>query len=74
LRTFLPELARRKVFRVAVAYAAGAFVVRQGADFVLPATRVPGWAPNLVLVLTVLGSPIALVLAWALELSLEGSL
>jgi TolB-like protein/Flp pilus assembly protein TadD len=72
LHTFLAELKRRKVFRVAVVYAAVAFVIWQAADFVLPAARVPDWAPTLVLVLTLAGFPIALVLAWALELTPEG--
>ncbi len=68
----MAELKRRKVFRVAVVYAAVAFVIWQAADFVLPAARVPDWVPTLVLVLTLLGFPIALVLAWALELTPEG--
>ncbi len=70
--SFLAELKRRKVYRVAVVYAVVAFAIWQAADFVLPAARVPDWAPTLVLVLTILGFPIALVLAWALELTPEG--
>jgi TolB-like protein/Tfp pilus assembly protein PilF len=72
IRSFLAELKRRKVYRVAVVYAVVAFAIWQAADFVLPAARVPDWAPTLVLVFTVLGFPIALVLAWALELTPEG--
>jgi adenylate cyclase len=72
LRSFLAELKRRKVYRVAVVYAVVAFAIWQAADFVLPAARVPDWVPTLVLVLTLLGFPIALVLAWALELTPEG--
>jgi adenylate cyclase len=72
IRSFLAELKRRKVYRVAVVYAVVAFAIWQAADFVLPAARVPDWAPTLVLVLTLLGFPIALVLAWALELTPEG--
>jgi adenylate cyclase len=72
IRSFLAELKRRKVYRVAVVYAVVAFAIWQAADFVLPAARVPDWAPTLVLVLTILGFPIALVLAWALELTPEG--
>lgn len=66
------ELKRRKVFRVAVVYAATAFVVLQAADLMLPRLAVPDWALTLVVVFTVLGFPIALVLAWALEISPDG--
>lgn len=66
------ELRRRKVFRVAVVYAATTFVVLQAADLMLPRLAVPDWAMTLVVVLAVLGFPIALVLAWALELTPDG--
>ncbi|UCC71829.1 MAG: tetratricopeptide repeat protein [Gemmatimonadota bacterium] len=68
----LQELKRRRVFRVAVVYAAVAFVIWQAADFALPALRVPDWVPTLVVVLTLLGFPIAVVLAWAFEITPEG--
>jgi TolB-like protein/Flp pilus assembly protein TadD len=71
-RNFSAELKRRRVYRVAVAYAAVAFVIWQAADFVLPAARVPDWTHTLVLVFTLVGFPIALVLAWALEITPEG--
>ena len=66
------ELKRRKVFRVAVVYAATAFVILQVADIMLPSLGVPGWALSLIVVLVILGFPIALVLAWALELRPDG--
>lgn len=66
------ELKRRKVVRVAVVYAATAFAVLQGADIMLPRMGVPDWGMNLVVALTVLGFPIALVLAWALEVTPDG--
>jgi TolB-like protein len=66
------ELKRRKVFRVAVVYAATAFVVLQAADIMLPRLAVPEWAMTLVVVFAVLGFPIALVLAWALEVTPDG--
>jgi TolB-like protein len=68
----LAELKRRKVVRVAVVYAATAFVVLQVADIMLPNLGVPDWALRLVVLLLVLGFPVALVLAWALELTPEG--
>jgi len=70
--SLIAELKRRKVIRVAVVYAATAFAVLQGADIMLPRMGVPDWGMNLVVALTVLGFPIALVLAWALELTPEG--
>ncbi|HSM11084.1 MAG TPA: hypothetical protein VK827_05910 [Lysobacter sp.] len=66
------ELKRRKVIRVAVVYAATAFAVLQGADIMLPRMGVPEWGMNLVVALTVLGFPIAIVLGWALEVTPDG--
>ena len=69
---FWNELRRRKVFRVAVVYAATAFVVLQAADIMLPSLGVPAWALSLIVVMVILGFPIALVLGWALELTPDG--
>lgn len=66
------ELKRRKVVRVAVVYAATAFAVLQAADIMLEQMNVPEWGMGLVVAFVVLGFPIALVLAWALELTPEG--
>jgi adenylate cyclase len=70
--SLLTELKRRKVFRVAVVYAATGFVVLQVADIMLPSLGVPAWALSLIVVLLILGFPVALVLAWALELTPDG--
>jgi TolB-like protein len=70
--SFIDELKRRKVVRVALVYVATAFAVVQAADVMLPRMGVPDWAINLVVALAVLGLPIALVLAWALELTPDG--
>jgi serine/threonine-protein kinase len=72
LRTFLAELKRRKVVRVAVVYAVVAFVIWQAAEIAVPGLNLPAWVLTLIILLTVLGFPIALVLAWALELTPEG--
>jgi adenylate cyclase len=69
---FLKELKRRKVYHVAVVYAAVAFVLWQIADIAFPALELPESAMTLVLVLTGLGFPIAVVLAWAYEVKPEG--
>ena len=70
--SFLDELKRRKVIRVAVVYAATAFAVLQAADIMLPQMGVPEWGLSLVVALVVLGFPIALVLGWALEVTPDG--
>jgi TolB-like protein len=66
------ELRRRKVIRVAVVYAATAFAVLQAADIMLPQMNVPAWAMGLLVAFVVFGFPIALVLAWALEVTPDG--
>jgi TolB-like protein len=70
--SFIDELKRRKVVRVAVVYLATAFAVLQAADIMLPRLAVPDWAMTLAVAFAVLGFPIALVLAWALEVTPEG--
>jgi TolB-like protein len=72
MKALFTELKRRKVFRVAVVYLATAFVILQAADIMLPRLGVPDWALSFLVVLVVLGLPIALVMAWALELTPEG--
>lgn len=68
----MAELKRRRVFRVAVVYAVVAFVIWQAAEIAVPGLNLPDWVLTLVILLTVLGFPIALVLAWALEITPEG--
>jgi TolB-like protein/Tfp pilus assembly protein PilF len=70
--SLVTEFKRRKVFRVAAVYAATAFVILQAADIILPGLGVPDWAMSLVVALTLLGFPVALVLGWALELTPDG--
>lgn len=72
IRQFLSELRRRNVYRVAVTYAAVGFVVIEAADLVFPRIDLPPWTVTLVIALVGLGFPIALVLAWALEVTPEG--
>lgn len=66
------ELKRRKVFRVAVAYAVVAWVLIQISSEVLPALQMPEWTVSFVTVLLLLGFPVALLLGWAFELTPEG--
>ncbi len=69
---FIRELRRRNVFRVAVAYAIVAWLTIQIADIVLPAFHAPDWAMQTLLVLVVLGSPLAIAVSWSFELTPEG--
>ncbi|HEY2711611.1 MAG TPA: tetratricopeptide repeat protein [Chthoniobacterales bacterium] len=72
LSTFLTELKRRNVYRVAVAYGVVAWLLIQIATQVFPFFEIPNWAVRLVVVLLLLGFPVALVLSWAFELTPEG--
>ncbi len=72
VKSLARELKRRKVYRVALVYAAVAFVIVETGSLVFPALLLPNWTYTLVVVLAILGFPIALVLAWALEVTPEG--
>jgi TolB-like protein/Tfp pilus assembly protein PilF len=69
---FFEEIKRRKVYRVAAAYAVVAGGAIQLASAVFPAWELPGWALRLVIILLLIGFPISLILAWALEVTPEG--
>src|SRR6266478_4927590 len=69
---FFAELKRRNVYKVAVAYAIVAWLLIQVATQVFPFFEIPTWAVRLVVLLLILGFPIALFLAWAYEITPEG--
>ena len=69
---FFDELKRRKVYRVAVAYAIAAGGVIQLASAVFPAWELPNWALRLTVVLLLAGFPIGLILAWAYDVTPGG--
>ena len=71
-KTFFGELKRRNVYKVAVAYLVAGWALAQGLAQVLPVFTVPNWVIQLLVVLIVLGLPVALGLAWAFELTPEG--
>jgi len=71
-RNFFAELKRRNVYKVAVAYAVVGWLVIQVSSTVLPTFHAPEWVVQTLVVLVLLGFPIALVLAWAFELTPEG--
>jgi TolB-like protein/Tfp pilus assembly protein PilF len=71
-RAFLAELRRRRVIRVVVVYAVVAWVVIQVADTVVPRLDLPDWAVTLIIVVALLGLPLAIVLAWAFDITPAG--
>ena len=70
--SFFSELKRRNVYKVAVAYIVGGWALSQGIAQVFPVFDVPNWAIRLVVLLIIIGLPVALVLAWAFEVTPEG--
>src|SRR5881397_2727922 len=71
-RNFFGELKRRNVYKVAVAYAVIAWLLVQIATQVFPFFEIPNWAVRLVVLLLIIGFPVALIIAWAFELTPEG--
>jgi hypothetical protein len=72
LGRFFAELKRRHVYRVAIAYGVVAWLLVQIATQVFPFFEVPNWVVRLVVLITILGFPIALVITWAFEMTPEG--
>src|SRR5207237_6933033 len=69
---FFAELKRRNVYNVAVAYAVVGWLLVQVSSTVLPTFHAPEWVVQTLVVLVALGFPIALVIAWAFEMTPEG--
>lgn len=69
---FFQELKRRNVYRVAVAYAVVAWLLIQAASILFPTFEAPAWVIKVFVAIVFLGFPIALILAWAFELTPEG--
>jgi TolB-like protein/cytochrome c-type biogenesis protein CcmH/NrfG len=69
---FFEEVKRRKVYRVAAAYVIAAGGIIQLASAAFPAWDLPNWALRLVIVLLLIGFPIALILAWAFDVTSQG--
>ena len=70
--SFFAELKRRNVYKVGVAYAIVGWLIAQIATQIFPFLEIPNWAIRLVILLIVIGFPVALVVAWAFELTPEG--
>ncbi len=71
-RNIFTELKRRNVYKVAVAYAVVGWLLIQVATQVFPFLDIPNWAIRFVIFVTALGFPVALIIAWAFELTPEG--
>jgi TolB-like protein/Flp pilus assembly protein TadD len=69
---FFSELKRRNVYKVAVAYIVGGWALAQGIAQVFPVFDVPNWAIRLIVLLIIIGLPVALILAWMFELTPQG--
>jgi TolB-like protein/Tfp pilus assembly protein PilF len=72
ISNFIQELKRRNVFKVAAAYAIAGWLIIQIATSVFPAFEFPGWTTQFVIILVGIGFPLALIFAWAFELTPEG--
>jgi TolB-like protein/Flp pilus assembly protein TadD len=71
-RNFFAELKRRNVYKVAIAYLVAGWALSQGIAQVFPVFDVPNWVIRSIVLLIVLGLPVALVLAWMFEITPEG--
>jgi hypothetical protein len=72
LPNFFAELKRRNVYKVAIAYAVVAWLLMQVASQIFPFFEIPNWGVRLVVLLLIIGFPVAVILAWAFELTPEG--
>src|SRR5439155_2944709 len=72
LKNFFDELRRRKVYKVAIAYGVVAWLLMQVASQTFPFFEIPNWGVSLVVLPLVIGFPVAMILAWAFELTPEG--
>src|ERR1043166_985415 len=69
---FFAELKRRNVYKVAVAYVVAGWALSQGIAQGFPIFDVPNWVVRLIVVLILIGFPLALIFAWAFEITPEG--
>ena len=72
LGNFFAELKRRNVYKVAIAYGVVAWLLIQIATQVFPFFEIPNWVVRLVVLVIIIGFPVALIIAWAFELTPEG--
>jgi len=71
-KIFFGELKRRNVYKVAAAYAVVAWLLMQIASQIFPFFEIPNWVVRLVVLVLIIGFPVALIIAWAFETTPEG--
>ncbi|MGB0346886.1 MAG: tetratricopeptide repeat protein, partial [Balneolaceae bacterium] len=72
INNFIQELKRRNVFRVATAYTIAGWIIIQVSDTVFPRLGLPEWTVTFIIAVVGIGFPIALIIAWAFELTPDG--
>src|SRR3954463_1578718 len=72
MASFFSELKRRNVYKVAVAYAVVAWLLIQAASILFPTYEAPAWVMKVFVAIVALGFPVALLIAWAFEMTPEG--
>ena len=72
IKAFLGELKRRSVYRVTLAYVAVTFIALEAVGVVIPSTSLPEWVDEFLLAIAILGLPIAIIFAWAFEMTPDG--
>ena len=72
LHSFFTELKRRNVYKVAMAYGVVAWLLLQAASILFPTFEAPPWTMKVFVAVAALGFPLALIIAWAFELTPEG--
>ena len=70
--SFLEELKRRKVFRVATSYAVVAFIIMQLVEIVFPIFNFPQWTSQFIIIVLLLGFPVAIILSWVFDKTPQG--
>ena len=70
--SFLEELKRRKVFRVAASYAVVAFIIMQLVEILYPMFNFPQWTQQFTVIIVLLGFPIAVILSWVFDKTPQG--
>ena len=69
---FFRELKRRKVYRVAIVYALTGWIIVQIGNATFPSLNIPDWVASAVIVIVIIGFPLAIIFAWAFQLSPDG--
>src|SRR5262245_66458560 len=72
LHSFFTELKRRNVYKVAIAYGVVAWLLLQATSILFPTFEAPPWTMKVFVAVAALGFPVALIIAWAFELTPEG--